>query len=237
MVTCDYGEVIINRWCLIYTLSYLVFGTFRFRILTDQPSSSASPVALRISCAVYPDAAQILLCLGTGPYIRVGAFAAPLPLLTLLRLLVCGCPSLRNGLDGEEFLRTFSFIRLIHSYRYASVVDRPTYFASLPNILNSGERRRLRACEKIPPRLRAPLNVSGGVAGPPISGHVELATLPAIGTPAPCQTRPEAPSLRAGICSQALSCFNLRRIISVRFFLEQFISKTSDLKLIIRFIF
>ncbi len=65
--------------------------------------------------------------------------------------------------------------------------------------------RALRACENIPPRLRAPLNVSGGVAGPPISGHVELATLPAIGTPAPCQTRPEAPSLRAGIFSQALS--------------------------------
>ena len=43
------------------------------------------------------------------------------------------------------------------------------------------------------------------VAGPPISGHVELATLPDIGTPAPCQTRPEAPSLRAGIFSQAQS--------------------------------
>ena len=43
------------------------------------------------------------------------------------------------------------------------------------------------------------------VAGLPISGHVELATLPDIGIPAPCQTRPEAPSLRAGIFSQALS--------------------------------
>jgi hypothetical protein len=62
----------------------------------------------------------------------------------------------------------------------------------------------LRACEKIPPRLRAPLIVPGGVAGPPISGHVELATLPDIGTPAPCLTRPRAPSLRAGIISQAL---------------------------------
>jgi hypothetical protein len=62
----------------------------------------------------------------------------------------------------------------------------------------------MRTCEKIPPRLRAPLNVPGRVAGPPISGHVELATLPDIGTPAPCQTRPGAPSLRAGIISQAL---------------------------------
>ncbi len=64
--------------------------------------------------------------------------------------------------------------------------------------------RLLRACEKIPSRLRAPLNMSDCVAGPPISGHVELATLANIGTPAPCQTRPEAPSLRAGIFSQAL---------------------------------
>ena len=62
----------------------------------------------------------------------------------------------------------------------------------------------LRACEKIPSRLWVPLNISDCIAGPSISGHVELATLPAIGTPAPCQTRPEAPSLRAGIFSQAL---------------------------------
>ncbi len=62
----------------------------------------------------------------------------------------------------------------------------------------------LKACEEFPPRLRAPLNMSDCVAGPPISGHAELATLPAIGTPAPSQTRPEAPSLRVGIFSQAL---------------------------------
>jgi WD40 repeat protein len=62
-----------------------------------------------------------------------------------------------------------------------------------------------RACEKFPPRLRAPLNAPDCVAGPPISGHVELATLPDIGTPAPCPTRPGAPSLRAGIFSQALN--------------------------------
>jgi hypothetical protein len=62
----------------------------------------------------------------------------------------------------------------------------------------------MRACEKIPPRLRAPLNVPGGVAGPPISGHVELATLLSFGTPVPCQTRLGAPSFRMGIISQAL---------------------------------
>jgi len=63
----------------------------------------------------------------------------------------------------------------------------------------------LRACEKIPPRLRPPLNVSGRVADPPISGHIELATLPDIGTPAPCLKHLGAPSLRAGIISQAPS--------------------------------
>ncbi len=62
----------------------------------------------------------------------------------------------------------------------------------------------LRACEKIPSRLRAPLNMSDCVAGTPISGHAELATLPDIGTPAPCRTRPAAPSLRAGIFSHAM---------------------------------
>jgi hypothetical protein len=63
----------------------------------------------------------------------------------------------------------------------------------------------LRACEEIPPRLRTLLPASGGVTGPPRSGHVELATLPDLGTPAPCPTRAGAPSLRAGIFSQALS--------------------------------
>jgi hypothetical protein len=62
----------------------------------------------------------------------------------------------------------------------------------------------LRACEKILPRLRAPLNIPGRVAGPPISDHVELATLLSFGTPAPCPIRPGVPSLRAGIISQAL---------------------------------
>jgi hypothetical protein len=62
----------------------------------------------------------------------------------------------------------------------------------------------MRACEKSPPRLRAPLNVPGRVAVLPISGHVELATLPDVGTPVPCLTRPGAPSLGAGIISQAL---------------------------------
>jgi hypothetical protein len=38
----------------------------------------------------------------------------------------------------------------------------------------------------------------GRVAGPPISGHVELATLPDIGTPAPCQSRPGAPLASRG---------------------------------------
>lgn len=47
---------------------------------------------------------------------------------------------------------------------------------------------RLRACETIPPTA----------AGPLISGHGELATLSTIGAPAPCQTRPGTPSLRAG---------------------------------------
>ena len=72
----------------------------------------------------------------------------------------------------------------------------------------------LRACEKIsPPRLRAPPNMSDCVAGPPISGHVALATLSAIGTPAPCQTRPEAPSFHAGIFSQALSPSRKKEVV------------------------
>ncbi len=64
--------------------------------------------------------------------------------------------------------------------------------------------RSLRVYEKIPPRLRIHLNVSGSITDPPISGHVELATLPNIRTPALCETRPGASSLRAGIFSQAL---------------------------------
>ena len=82
------------------------------------------------------------------------------------------------------------------------------YFSELQGRLEGAavlEGDSLRACEKIPSRLRAPLNMSDCVAGPPISGHVELATLPAIGTPAPCQARPEASSLRSGIFLQALS--------------------------------
>jgi hypothetical protein len=86
--------------------------------------------------------------------------------------------------------------------------------ASCPTLLWG----QLGACEKIPPRLRVLLNMSSGGAGPPISGHVGPATLPDIGTPAPCQARPGAPSLRVGNYSQALSCSNsLLAILSHRF--------------------
>ncbi len=95
-----------------------------------------------------PRRCAILLCLGNGPilpciersnlrfspspYLRIWAFAAPLPQLTLLRLLIQDCPSPRNPFDGEKVLRTFSFICLTHSYGYASATDHPTCFASLP---------------------------------------------------------------------------------------------------------
>ncbi len=48
-----------------------------------------------------------------------------------LRLLVQGCPFLRNPFDGEKVLRTFSLTRLTHSDGYASAADCPTCFASL----------------------------------------------------------------------------------------------------------
>ncbi len=95
-----------------------------------------------------PRRCAILLCLGTGlilpsiersnlrfslsQYIRVWAFVAPLPLLSLHRLLVQSCSSLSNSFDCEKVLITFSFSRLTHSYGYASATDRPNCFASLP---------------------------------------------------------------------------------------------------------
>ena len=63
----------------------------------------------------------------------------------------------------------------------------------------------LRACEKIPPWLRAPLIASGHVAGPPVSGQLELAIFFSFGTLAPCQTHLGAPLLHAGIFSKLLS--------------------------------
>ncbi len=119
-------------------VSHLGRSTFKQRFVC---CTSHSMLRLPRRCA-------ILLCLDTGPIlpciersnhrfspnpcIRVGAFAAPQPLLTLLRLFVQGCPSLSNPFDGEKVLRTFSLIRLTHSYGYASVADCPTCLASLP---------------------------------------------------------------------------------------------------------
>jgi hypothetical protein len=90
----------------------------------------------------------------------------------------------------------------------------------------------LRACEKIPPRLRAPLNVPGRVARVPISGHVELATLLSFGTPAPCPTRPEAPSLREEIFSQALTLAITEMRIRRERFQSGVIHGTADSKMI-----
>ena len=50
----------------------------------------------------------------------------------------------------------------------------------------------------MPSRLWVSLTIPRGVASSSISGRVELSTLPNIGVPMPCQTRPKTPSLRAG---------------------------------------
>ncbi len=61
----------------------------------------------------------------------------------------------------------------------------------------------MRACENIPPTAAdTPEGGSGNIASSTISGHIEPDKPRDIGTPAPCQTHPGAPSLRAEIYSQ-----------------------------------
>ncbi len=87
-----------------------------------------SPFHLRFaSCA-----SQSLLRLEPSLDIRVQAFAAPIPLLTPLRWMVQGCPSLDNPFGGVKVHWTFTTFRLTHRHHYASAGDRPTCFASLP---------------------------------------------------------------------------------------------------------
>jgi len=44
--------------------------------------------------------------------------------------LIQGCSSVSNPFTGEKIHRIFPFVRLTHSYGYASAGDRPNCFAS-----------------------------------------------------------------------------------------------------------